>query len=532
MSNSLEQKNSRKGIIIGLVILVLIILSSLVIFKIKSNKDNSNSDNNNTHEEEVKKENKYSKYELNSNTLEDFDLYFLQLENDKSNKVYSPLSIKYVLGMLSDASLDDTKQEIDNILGKYQARKYTNTSNMALGNAMFIRNSYQDKIKSSYVNTLKSKYNAEVIYDEFKNTKTINNWLNKSTNGLIKEISDEVSDKDFILVNSVAIDMEWIKKLQSIDDDYSITYSHEDYWKGIGSLRSSDYTKLKFNNYKDVTASEIGAVINKYDIVKTLGSDNIRKRVMDDYNKWVQNGGSDTFEMCGTKDDLSDEDKLDIDKYLEELDSNYKDISGSTDFSFYQDENVTAFSKDLKKYNGITLEYVGIMPNQVSLDEYIKETDASKINSILNNLKDISLENFKEGVITEISGYIPMFKFDYKLNLKKDLSTIGITSVFDSNKASLGNLTTDKVYINDVSHQANIEFSNDGIKASAATVAGGAGAGSCGYDYQFNVPVEKIDLTFDKPYMFMIRNKDTKEVWFMGTVYEPSSYASGLKELE
>ena len=32
--------------------------------------------------------------------------------------------------------------------------------------------------------------------------------------------------------------------------------------------------------------------------------------------------------------------------------------------------------------------------------------------------------------------------------------------------------------------------------------------------------------------MFMIRNKETKEVWLMGVVYEPSGYASGLKELE
>lgn len=531
MNNGLERKkNSKKGIIIGLVILVLILLSSFIFLKLKSKKDNSA--NNNSHEEEVKKENKYSKYELHSNTLEDFDLYFLQLENDKSNKVYSPLSIKYVLAMLSEAATDETKEELTNILGTYQNTKYTNTANMALGNALFIRNSYQNSIKSTYIDTLKNKYNADVIYDEFKNNKTINNWLNKNTNGLIKELSDDISDKDFILVNSLAIDMEWVNKLQNVDDDYYVKYQHENYSKAIGSLRSSDYTKLNFNNSKDTKAVEIGAVINKYDIINTLGKENIQKTVTEDYNKWVQNGGNANYEMCGTKDNLSSEDKLDMDKYLEELNSNYKSISSSTDFSFYQDEDVTAFSKDLKKYNGLTLEYIGIMSNKTSLAEFIKATDASKINNILSNLKDISLNSFQDGVVTEISGYIPMFKFDYKLNLKNDLNSLGITSVFDSNKASLGNLTTDKAYINDVSHQANIEFSNDGIKASAATIAGGAGGGSCGYDYSFDVPVQKIDLTFNKPYMFMIRNKDTKEVWFMGTVYEPSTYASGINYLE
>jgi len=33
-----------------------------------------------------------------------------------------------------------------------------------------------------------------------------------------------------------------------------------------------------------------------------------------------------------------------------------------------------------------------------------------------------------------------------------------------------------------------------------------------------------IDLTFDKPFMFIIRDKDTQEVWFSGTVYEPTKY--------
>ena len=37
-------------------------------------------------------------------------------------------------------------------------------------------------------------------------------------------------------------------------------------------------------------------------------------------------------------------------------------------------------------------------------------------------------------------------------------------------------------------------------------------------------PIEEIDLTFDKPYMFIVRDKETGEVWFVGTVYEPLSW--------
>ena len=88
----------------------------------------------------------------------------------------------------------------------------------------------------------------------------------------------------------------------------------------------------------------------------------------------------------------------------------------------------------------------------------------------------------------------------------------------------MSNLTKQKAsYIDKAVHKANIEFSNQGIKASAATALGGLGATSCGYDYLYDIPVETIDLTFDKPYLFLIRDKDTGEVWFSGKVYQPTA---------
>ena len=95
------------------------------------------------------------------------------------------------------------------------------------------------------------------------------------------------------------------------------------------------------------------------------------------------------------------------------------------------------------------------------------------------------------------------------------------TNIFEQGKASLKNITeNDNIFIGKAIHKANIEFTQDGIKAAAATILGGAGAGA-GYEYIFDVPVKKIDLTFDKPYMFIIRDKSSEDVWFVGTVYEP-----------
>ena len=105
--------------------------------------------------------------------------------------------------------------------------------------------------------------------------------------------------------------------------------------------------------------------------------------------------------------------------------------------------------------------------------------------------------------------------------MQEDLEKLGVTDIFEKGKANLNNMVDDEtMYIGKVAHKANIEFTQDGIKAAAATGAGGLGGGG-DFDYFFDIPVEEIDITFDKPYMFIIRDKDTGETWFVGTVYEP-----------
>ena len=110
----------------------------------------------------------------------------------------------------------------------------------------------------------------------------------------------------------------------------------------------------------------------------------------------------------------------------------------------------------------------------------------------------------------------------------EDLQKLGIEDVFDINKADLSKMLTDnaeKQYIGDATHKAMIEFSNDGIKAAAVTVMGGMGSTGCfvDFDHVYDVPVEEIDLTFDKPYLYIIRDKATGEVWFTGAVYNPTT---------
>ena len=461
--------------------------------------------------------------EIKNDIVSNFDLSFLKLENQKENKVYSPLSIKYALKMLEDGSTGDAKSQISKVVGNTVLTKYNSNNNMSLANALVIRDSFKNNIKRNYINTIKAKYNGEVMFDSLSTPQNVNSWVSNKTLKLVDNMVENINqDTVFLLINALGIDMEWENKFLKPDGVY-YAYRHENFkWRSSEQVVSYGFDK----NKQKVSGMEFIASINNYDIVEEIGEENIRKTVGNEYRKWAKEYYT----------DLSDkeiEEKLTeyLDGgfhgtyyskgYIAEIDSNYKQVGCSTDFSLYIDDNVKAFAKDLKEYDGTTLQYIGIMPITEDLDSYIKDSDETEINSIINNLKDLKPENFKEGVVTKIIGNIPKFNFEYELNLKEDIKQLGITDVFEEGKANLTEICDNKeVYITDAVHKANIEFTQDGIKAAAATEFAGSGAGIL-FDYLYDVPVEEIDLTFDKPFMFLIRDKKTGEIWFMGTVYEP-----------
>ena len=351
--------------------------------------------------------------------------------------------------------------------------------------------------------------------------------------GIIKNMlnDEDVATLDFALINALAIDMSWNYRLQCANDykqnsdaknkeNYVSTFAHEKYDNYVGWIDSEySFDDIEFGKGKTkVKTAKVAASINRYDIVKELGKDKIRSTVKAEYEKWLKENG------------LTDE-KMDefLDEYMQEIGSNYGKVYDSTDFKLYVDDDVKVFAKDLKEYDGTTLQYVGIMPKTKDLKTFVSDSSAEDVANLVAKAYDIKKEYFKEGVITKIVGNIPFFKYDYELELIDNLKELGVKKVFSAKEADLSGLTSAKdTAITTVKHKADIEFSNDGIRAAAVTVGGGAGA-SASFEYDFDVPVETIDITFDQPYMYLIRDTKTGEVWFTGTVYAPQTKLDNVK---
>lgn len=530
-------KPKKKGVLIGVLIalLVILVIGGFVGYKLliaKPNKEPSKepSAEPSTQENEVDNVD-YTVYRMKNNELSYFDLSFLKLENNRKNMIYSPLSIKYTLGMLSEGANGETKAQIDNLIGDYTSRKYTNSKNMSFANALFVRDSYSKNIKSSYIDALKNKYDAEVVYDSFKSPDIANKWVKDKTFNLIDGIIDDISDSNFILANALAIDMEWKKFIQAtgttFENEYRVNYDHESYYDYINLLMFDSYGCLSFNGGNmNVTGVEFGASINKYDIVKELGEDKIRAQITAEYEQWVSGdpcGYENSNKYSSGYIDEYESTNSFVDKFIGQLNNNYKKIDVSTDFKFYIDDEIKIFEKELKEYNGTTLEFIALMPEKMNLNVFIERNDQDSINELINKLKPVELDSFGEGKVYRIVGGFPLFNYDYELDFTKDLNSLGIYDVFTPDKADLSNMAEgNEAFIGDAVHKANINFTNEGIKAAAATGDIGWGASICEFEHLYDVPVEIIDLMFDRPFMYIIRDKDTKEVWFVGSVYEPT----------
>lgn len=199
-----------KKFLIVFIIIIIAAISVGCIFYFKNTKETEVKDS----ESNVKKEavsgetsevSSKSEYALTDNNLSKFDLSFLKFENEKENKIYSPLSIKYAFKMLNEGTTGEAHEQLAAIVEGYDLTEYLTNKNMAFANALFIKDSYQEDIKEAYINALKAKYNADIAYDDFSTAKKINDWVSQHTLGLIAELftDQDVQEFNFALVNAL-----------------------------------------------------------------------------------------------------------------------------------------------------------------------------------------------------------------------------------------------------------------------------------------------------------------------------------------
>ena len=215
------------------------------------------------------------------------------------------------------------------------------------------------------------------------------------------------------------------------------------------------------------------------------------------------------------------------DTYKEEFKNNKKttevDMMHNTykteDYKYFKTDNAQGIILPYVEKDGIQLEFVGILPN-IDLYNYINKFDETELYYINNNITKANDDLW-------IKLSLPKFEYDYNLeNFKEVLYNLGIKEAFNDEAADFTKMMTKEdmlksgvinLYVGEAVHKTKIELSETGTKAAAVTYFG--------MFKESAMPIEEepkiIEIKFDKPFMYMIREKNTNEVLFIGTVYEP-----------
>lgn len=404
-------ENNKKNIII--LTIIVVIISSLVITLIKEKK------------KDMKKEEKSAILTGDFNV----DLVKKVHEFDKDeNYLISPYNISLALNMLRDGADGKTKEELDKVLGNRSINDLQIKDKIGIANAVFIRDIYKDNVKEEYYNILKTKYNSDIIYDEFIKPDKINSWVKEKTNNMIDKILDQMN-KDYVmgLASALAIDVKWENAFECIN------------------TKGNEFTKK--NNDK----------INVQMMHKTFDTDNY--------------------------------------KYIDTTDAEgiiipYEKIDNSS----------------------VELEFVGILPKK-DIDTFINELTKEKLDVLLKTTKSASDK-------LHINLSLPRFSYDYEVSKFIDvLKHLGIKEAFDSDNANFKKMIEIKenVYVGEAIHKTHIELNEVGTKAAAVTYFGMfKNSAMIEKDY------EEIDINFNKPFIYLIREKNTNEILFFGEVVEPN----------
>jgi len=162
----------------------------------------------------------------------------------------------------------------------------------------------------------------------------------------------------------------------------------------------------------------------------------------------------------------------------------------------------------------LEMDYLG---NDLSMLFILPKED--KLNKVENDFSKDKLEDWKKDMKREkVSVTIPKFKFETKYFMAEDLKEMGMPNAF-SNGADFSGMDGKKdLQISQVIHQTFIEVAEAGTEAAAATAVTMEAMTSAG---PFHEEQPKI-FTADHPFIFIIQQKETGNILFMGRISNPT----------
>ncbi len=141
-------------------------------------------------------------------------------------------------------------------------------------------------------------------------------------------------------------------------------------------------------------------------------------------------------------------------------------------------------------------------PPSEELDNFIKKMNPGKFDQILDQLKP-----------GRMLLNVPSFGFAFKMALNEPLKAMGMGIAFDPNAADFSKLGTaleGNLFLSRVLHKSFLSIDEKGAEGAAVTSVG------------VGVTSLPPTLSFDRPFMFVLRERTTESILFLGKIEDPT----------
>ena len=161
-------------------------------------------------------------------------------------------------------------------------------------------------------------------------------------------------------------------------------------------------------------------------------------------------------------------------------------------------------------FQAVELPYAGdtaamdiIVPDEGNFDAFEASLNSDLLNKTLNGLQS-----------TSMMLSLPKFTFESSFSLSDALKSMGMADAFDPDNADFSGMTAkNDLFISDVIHKAFVAVDEEGTEAAAATAVIIEAVSAIMYD---------VTLTIDRPFIFIIRDKPSGQILFIGRVLNPT----------
>ena len=169
--------------------------------------------------------------------------------------------------------------------------------------------------------------------------------------------------------------------------------------------------------------------------------------------------------------------------------------------SYYADQHLQ--SVELPYGNGAFSMVVLLPQKNVKIDQLIEHLNDDKWQNIVNNMRR-----------QNVRLRLPRFQIENEFFLKEPITNLGMKQIFIG---GFENITDFPMWVDDIKQKTFVEVDEEGTEAAAVTAVVVTGYGGRARR------VKPVRFFADRPFMFLIREKSTGAILFMGQVDEPLS---------